>query len=567
MVNPQVLATAGLDLFAALAGAAVGLVAWRRRPAPASTAFVVLAGAIAWWCFWGPAGQLAADLAARYTAVRLAWLGAAVAPTAYLVVALQYAGHESAWPPRRLALLAIEPALTVLAVWTNDWLGLMWRQIWLNTDGPVPYFDGVRGPWYWVHAVYIDLLLIVAVARLGQVVFGSWHGLYRSQATLLLAGAIVPWLAIIIDLAGLSPIGPEITPVAFGATAVLWGASLFRRGFLEVMPVAEAGVLDGLQDGLIVLDRRERVVEVNLAARRLMAASDGEVVGQPLARVLPPLAVPAGPELLLQVDGRARSFEVRPAPLRDRHGREVGRIVVLTETTDRRRADELERSRELILQAEERLRRDIAEQLHGGVQTKLLLAWYRLEECRRLLVSDPARAAELLEQLGQEIDAIREQDVRRVSHRLHPSVIQVGLVPALETLAAGYAGRLDVELRVDDRLAALDDPLANRLPEVVRLGVYRIVEEALANAQRHGQARRAVVELACADGGLELTVRDDGRGFVPAQAAPGLGLNAVAARVGQLGGEWRLDSAPGQGTRLVARLCLAEPREPATPGR
>ena len=76
---------------------------------------------------------------------------------------------------------------------------------------------------------------------------------------------------------------------------------------------------------------------------------------------------------------------------------------------------------------------------------------------------------------------------------------------------------------------------------------------------RHAQATRATVELTAPDGTLQIVVRDDGRGFAPGQAPPGLGVNAIAARVGQLGGAWRLDSAPGRGTTLTVRLPLGVP--------
>ena len=337
------------------------------------------------------------------------------------------------------------------------------------------------------------------------------------------------------------------------------------------MPLAQAGVLDGLRDGLLVLDGRGRIVELNLAARRLVGAAAAQTIGQPLATVLPPVATALARsgvaadtgDLMLHVDGRPRWFDLRPSPLRDRAGQEVGQVIVLTETTDRRRVDELERSRALIVQAEEDLRREIAEQLHGGVQTKLLLAWYRLVECRGLLAADPGRAAALLDEIADTIEGIREQDVRQVSHRLHPSVIHVGLVPALETLvegsAKGSAGRRSVDVRTDDCVLALDDPVANRLPDPVRLAAYRVVEEALANVYRHAQASRATVELTAPDGTLEIVVRDDGRGFAPGQALAGLGMNAIAARVGQLGGAWWLDSAPGRGTTLTVRLPLGAP--------
>ena len=96
-----------------------------------------------------------------------------------------------------------------------------------------------------------------------------------------------------------------------------------------------------------------------------------------------------------------------------------------------------------------------------------------------------------------------------------------------------------MDVRTDDRVLALDDPVANHLPDPVRLAAYRVVEEALANVYRHAQATQATVELTAPNGVLEILVRDDGRGFAPGQAPAGLGVNAIAARVGQLGGARR----------------------------
>ncbi len=78
-MSPGALVTAGVEFFAALGCALVGLAAWRRRPAPASAAFATLAGSIAWWCFWGAAGQLTGDLPAR----REAWRASGLADDPY----------------------------------------------------------------------------------------------------------------------------------------------------------------------------------------------------------------------------------------------------------------------------------------------------------------------------------------------------------------------------------------------------------------------------------------------------------------------------------------------------
>jgi signal transduction histidine kinase len=213
----------------------------------------------------------------------------------------------------------------------------------------------------------------------------------------------------------------------------------------------------------------------------------------------------------------------------------------------------------LIASAEERLRQDIAEFLHSRVQNRLLLAWYRVEDCREMLAGRRQRTAlrDLLAEVSQQLQQVRERDVREVSHLLHPSIIRVGLVPALERLAEDFLPQFSVELHVDAAVGDLDDPENNHLPEPLRLAAYRAVEEALGNVARHASASRVDVALSVADARLAVEVRDDGRGFDAQGVRAGLGLSSIAARVGSVGGTWRVSSAVGQGTVLEAFLPLA----------
>jgi signal transduction histidine kinase len=149
--------------------------------------------------------------------------------------------------------------------------------------------------------------------------------------------------------------------------------------------------------------------------------------------------------------------------------------------------------------------------------------------------------------------------VREVSHLLHPSIIQVGLVPAVERLAEDFLPRLRVELAIDVAVVRLDDPEDNRLAEPLRLAVYRVLEEALGNAARHARADQVVVSLDLKDEQIAVRVQDDGDGFDAANVRAGLGMGSIAARVGCVGGSWRVVSAPGHGTVLEAFLPLAPP--------
>ncbi|HZQ98092.1 MAG TPA: response regulator [Chloroflexota bacterium] len=200
--------------------------------------------------------------------------------------------------------------------------------------------------------------------------------------------------------------------------------------------------------------------------------------------------------------------------------------------------------------AQERLRAQVAEMLHGRVQTRLLLAYHQLNRAEAAWESDPARARQLVGEARAMIDQVREQDVRRASHLLHPLTLREGLAPALASLARELDPQVKVDVEVDERLAQGD-----ALPSGPRLAVYRIVEEALGNVVRHAGASAATVRVALReDGCLSLSVRDDGRGFDPKGVEPGLGLSAIAARVAEQGGEWRVESAPGRGTTVSVSL-------------
>jgi signal transduction histidine kinase len=119
----------------------------------------------------------------------------------------------------------------------------------------------------------------------------------------------------------------------------------------------------------------------------------------------------------------------------------------------------------------------------------------------------------------------------------------------IEDLAERARGRgLDVDLHVD--LAYEQGRKPERHASEVETAMYRIVQEALNNAIKHGAARRAHVEVVEDDCTVRVTVRDDGRGFDPVAHTDGFGLLGMRERVELLEGTLEVTSSPGQGTRI-----------------
>lgn len=381
----------------------------------------------------------------------------------------------------------------------------------------------------------------------------------------------------------------EIVVNAAKTVAVRWVQfTRFDPGTREVWQVATSGLLPehtaqvvALVGHLLPDGRPERVrftADVNPLIRRIYL--EAKPVAAPLERladgVVDPRVIRLGERLVgmrfalscpLVVDGAvagALTFHTpaRLEPARRRTCEAFVRQAVLTlenvrlAAALREQLAQARHSRRLIATAEERRRREIAELLHGRVQGRLLVAQQSLERSRTLLACDPAAARSLLESVVGEIAAVREDEVRRISHRLHPEATRSGLEPAVRSLLSTLDDGLEVHLQVAERVRQLDDPTCNAIPDAVRLAAYRVVEEGLNNVVRHARARRVEVSLASGEGQqLQVTVHDDGRGCPPAaRCVLGLGMAVVAAHVEGLGGRWDLRPAPGGGTVLAALL-------------
>ena len=146
--------------------------------------------------------------------------------------------------------------------------------------------------------------------------------------------------------------------------------------------------------------------------------------------------------------------------------------------------------------------------------------------------------------------------IRNLSHELHPSVLQhAGLVPTLARHCAEIERHHDVTVT----FSAMDD-LESLSPDVA-LCLFRVAQEALANAVRHSRARTILVQLEPTSEGVELRVIDDGIGFVPGERkGSGLGLRSMDERVRVVHGNIRVESSPMQGTKVLVWVPIELPQ-------
>lgn len=217
------------------------------------------------------------------------------------------------------------------------------------------------------------------------------------------------------------------------------------------------------------------------------------------------------------------------------------------------KAGELQRVLTETVNAQEQERQRIARDIHDGINQLLIAAMLELTSGqRRLELGAYADAGEALEAAHAILRRV-EAEIRRVVHDLHPPILEgLGLAAAVRRLVDEFAALSGIDCRHDIA------PEVDRLPRDVEVGAYRILQESLHNVASHARATRLRVGLECRDRYLELTVVDDGVGFEPAAVLSGLnghlGMRSMRHRAESLDGTLEIDSAPGIGTTIRARL-------------
>ena len=219
------------------------------------------------------------------------------------------------------------------------------------------------------------------------------------------------------------------------------------------------------------------------------------------------------------------------------------------------RADVMQRSRQRIVSAQESLRKEIAQQLHGSVQNRLIFLVLRLKQLEA--TAEPKGVALELTDLREKFEELLEQEIRSIVHQLYPYILRRGFVPALQSMGDQIESVISIEMDLDQELVRKERADRSLIPEQAKLVAYRIAEEALTNVVKHANASKISVRLETPFGGwFRLTVQDDGQAFAVEESLEGMGIVGMRDYAEAIGGECVILGAPGKGTRVTATLPL-----------
>ncbi len=321
--------------------------AFRHRDTVGSRAFIVLMSAVSLWqlayLFW----LLSVNPSAKVLFDKISYIGVVLVAPGWLWFALQYAGERRWVKPGWILATLVVPVIILILVWTNDYHWLIWRDYDFYNAGGVVLQNVHYGPAFWVVIVYSYLLLLIGSLLIITTVLKTSR-YYRYQSFFLLIGALLPWAGNIlyvfkvIDMPGL-----DFTPFMLGVSGVCVGIGLFFFHLLSIVPIARKTLIDKTEDGLLILDGNNRVVDLNPACRKIMDIRDSQVIGEQIINIWknsPELlnryidTMKAHNVLQFERSGELVYYDVRIQPLYKDNGTFLGRLITIRDITEIRRA-------------------------------------------------------------------------------------------------------------------------------------------------------------------------------------------------------------------------------------
>lgn len=317
----------------------IAILAWRHGKDPGSKVFAVMLLASAFWSFWH-LFEIGVDQPwARITFSKIQYLGAVVIGPAWLIFTFYYSKRVRRFPIRYALLMAVIPVITVVLAWTNEFHHLIWTTITPSPLDPRLLIYG-HGIWFWIAIAYNHIFVLLGTWFVFLVSRGAPKA-QRSQAQALLVGALVPIGGSLLYITGMSPIhGEDLTISFLVITGLIYLFAVLRFRLFDVRRVARAAIIDNMRDGMLIIDEKHQLIDVNTSALKLLDVPKTilkQDVRHSLAAyptIVDIIQFPRPQSITVMLDNE-RHLDIQVSELNDSLGKPAGKLVVLRDVTER----------------------------------------------------------------------------------------------------------------------------------------------------------------------------------------------------------------------------------------
>jgi|GEM_PF-1281579 len=324
-------------------------VAQRGNRVAGSTSLLGLIITVCIWAFAYSFELVSAELNWQVFWAKVEYLGIPFVPLFFFIFAYEFSQNLRRLSRRDIALLSVPAFIFLLLAWTNEYHELIWNRIGQKDMGEYFLLSLDHGIAFWLLIAYSYLLLFLGSMAVVRRVINSPTE-FKNQSFIILAGAGITWLGNIIYISGLSPVPDlDLTPISFMISSVIFSLGLFRFGMLDIMPIAGESILESMDDIVMVINARENLVFINRAFDYYFRVSPSSLMGKPamkafarwpLLQALVDSSNTIRKEITIAPADRSPFiFDVRVFSVRLKAEQTIGRVIMLSDVTERRSAE------------------------------------------------------------------------------------------------------------------------------------------------------------------------------------------------------------------------------------
>ncbi|BBB90371.1 MAG TPA: histidine kinase N-terminal 7TM domain-containing protein [Methylomusa anaerophila] len=422
------------------------------------------------------------------------------------------------------------------------------------------------GPAAWVTMVFCYALNLISLGLSVRWIY-STQGLRRQQAVVLAVTPLFNFIGHILSYTlNLQAVSPQIVGQLLSACYITW--VFYRWRVYSILPLAQDAVTHDMIDGLVVVDEKGYIVDLNPAAQAILTGLPA-VVGEPFQKVAaawPALSGigdgdrPETREASREYNTEHFFYQLRSLPLTTPQGNPLGKTILLKDIT-RQKQDEkkmLEAEKALsILTERERLGRE----LHDGHGQLWSYFQVQVEAVRsQLEKNNPVQAGMLLDKLANNMQGMHVDIRESITGLQLAGTAEQGIWQSLEEYLQWFKQNYEIAAT----LTISQEFIPGLLPPTTEVQLLRIIQEALTNIRKHANARQVSITITASGGRVDIEVVDDGSGFdmAAAMAKKGrFGLKIMQERADEIGATLRIKTKPKVGTWLSLQIPVTDGKE------
>ncbi len=321
----------------------IAYLSWKKIPSPGAKSATFLMLSVFLWTFSEGMYVTSNSFISTLFWDQFKFIGIVITPVTIFIMSLTHTHRISKIKKTFVLRLLIIPVITLLFAFTYENHNFFLKSFTYITIGNLSIINGEFGAWFWVHTAYSYTLLFLSFIFFA-IEFFKQPKIYRRQTLVLIIAMIIPWISNILTISNLiGKVIIDITPPSFVITGLIMFLGMFRFKLLDLIPVAKEVVLESMDDGIIVLDNQNRLIDVNAAAAKLFNKQSKHIIGNIFSDVSPTLSQNiltaendsnAHHKITLTINKEEKIYSIKKSTIYDIENRDIGQVISFHDITD-----------------------------------------------------------------------------------------------------------------------------------------------------------------------------------------------------------------------------------------